>query len=66
MKFYMEKSLDRILSVRLAIEENEIARAQFNRFDELLISECEKSEKVSDKLLALETIVRKIEQANEQ
>lgn len=63
MNFYMEKSMDGVLSVRLTIEERDMVHARFDRFDELLIKECEGSGMASDKLLALETIVRKIEQA---
>lgn len=35
-----------------------------DKFDRFLLSECEKSPKTSDKLLALETIYRKVEEVN--
>lgn len=53
---------DKIL-VRIEIEGFEYTRAKFSPFDRMLIADCETSEKVSDKLLALETIARKIEES---
>ena len=46
---------------KLNISDAEFVRAHFDNFDRLLIDECEISDRVSDKLLALETITRRIE-----
>ncbi len=46
---------------KLTISDAEFIRAFFDGFDRMLIDECEISDKVSDKLLALETITRRIE-----
>lgn len=54
---------DKII-VRLEIDGHDYAHAaNLTHFDHLLIAECERSDKASDKLLALETIVRRIEEA---
>ena len=45
----------------LSVSDAEFIRAYLDNFDRLLIDECEKSDKISDKLLALETITRRIE-----
>lgn len=45
----------------LIIPRVDILSLQFDNFEKNLISECEKSDKVSDKLLMLEMIARKIE-----
>ena len=45
----------------LNISEAEFVRAYYDSFDRLLIDECEISDKVSDKLLALEVVARRIE-----
>ena len=41
----------------------ELIAGTLYEFDRRLIAECEASDKVSDKLLALETIVRRIEES---
>lgn len=46
---------------KLGISDAEFVRAVFYGFDRLFIDECEQSDRVSDKLLALETITRRIE-----
>lgn len=51
------------ITVRLEIACGEYVRASLDHFDRLLIRDCEGSEKVSDHLLALETIVRRIEES---
>jgi hypothetical protein len=43
----------------LTISDDFLMRVPLDRFDMMLIKECEESEKIEDKLLALETIVRK-------
>ena len=45
----------------LRISKFELASARFDRIDFALIRECDSSPLVSDKLLALETIARRIE-----
>ena len=54
-----EKNQQAIYS--LSISDAEYIRPHFDSFDRLLINECETSNKVSDKLLALEMIARKVE-----
>ena len=51
-------------TVRYILEIDRSDYADFfpTEFDDLLIQECNASEKISDKLLALETIVRRIEE----
>jgi len=46
----------------LEITDDDLRLVNLLKVDELLIEECEKSEKISDKLLALETIARRIEE----
>ena len=46
---------------KLSISDAEFIQAIFYNSDRLLIDECEISDRVSDKLLALETITRRIE-----
>jgi hypothetical protein len=63
VKFIMERdACDDKIKVLLEIDGHEWMRAQLDHFDKLLIRDCEGSEKASDKLLMLETIVRRIEQ----
>ena len=47
----------------LTIPMREIMKAKLHAFD-LLLDECEKSKSIADKLLALETIARRIEEAH--
>lgn len=47
----------------LMITASERVAARLDDWDRRLIAECEKSSSISDKLLALETIVRRIEEA---
>lgn len=63
MKFQMQRDIcaDKI-KVMLEIDGYEYMAAGLDHFDRLLIRECEGSDKTSDKLLALETIVRRIEE----
>ena len=44
----------------------ELVLIRLNKWDKLLIKECERSDSIADKLLALECIARKIEKANEK
>ena len=48
--------------MHLEIEGGEYVRANLTPFDRLLVRDCEGSAKASDHLLALETIVRRIEE----
>ena len=45
----------------LTIEDSEIVRMHLDRFDMRLITDCSTSNKISDVLLGLETIARRIE-----
>ena len=45
----------------LSISDPEFVRAYYDKWDKLLIDEVEECGKISDKLLALEVIARKIE-----
>lgn len=63
MKFIMQDDIandERIYTLRIRM--GEMVCAPLNRFDKLLLADCEGSNKVSDKLLALETIARRIEE----
>jgi hypothetical protein len=53
---------DRIITVVLR-EEDFVVNNLFDEFDRLLLEECEKSNSVADKILALETVVRRYEQS---
>ena len=46
----------------IAIPYSEWVRAKIYPTDRVLFDECDKSEKLSDKLLGLETLVRRIEE----
>lgn len=48
----------------LTLTGSEMTAVELHEFDKLLLRECETSGKISDKLLALETIVRRIEEAS--
>ena len=62
MKFEMQENIERSArSYLLRISDAEFSSMLLSKFDRLLIDECDGSEKISDKLLALETIVRRIE-----
>jgi hypothetical protein len=65
MKFSIERhDYDDTLRVVLVLEgSREIKPMNLTHFDRVLIHDCEDSDKASDKLLALETIVRRIEEA---
>jgi len=47
----------------LVLEDADVAWAPLDQFDRMLIKECEGSKSIADKLLALECIARKIEEA---
>jgi hypothetical protein len=47
---------------QIEITDMECLNAKFHDFDYALFEECEHSDKTSDKLLALETIARRIEE----
>ena len=44
----------------------DIVSLRLDKFDNQLLDECSKSEKISDTLLALETIARRIEEQQEK
>ena len=52
---------DRTFTLR--ISSIDLRDVNLTNFDALLLSECEKSPKISDKVLALETLVRRIEES---
>ncbi len=54
------------LHISLVVESFELVCPQFTDFDRALFRECEKSNSVADKLLALETIARRIEEQNQR
>jgi hypothetical protein len=66
MIFTMTEILDRDERVyTLRITNDELVRARLQPFDRLLIADCEgKDSTISDKLLALETIARRIEEGS--
>lgn len=55
------ESGERVYTLRIG--SGEMVRANLRPFDRVLIADCEGSDKVSDKLLALETIARRVEEA---
>lgn len=63
MKFELNKDcLTYKLTMCLELGPDDMSRARLNHWDNVLITSCEKSDKVSDKLLALETLVRRVEE----
>ena len=46
---------------KLSMTDSEVTQVFLGNFDKLLIDECETSDKIADKVLALEMITRKIE-----
>jgi hypothetical protein len=46
---------------RLIISQSELETVKLQTGDRMLFQECESSDRISDKLLALETLVRRIE-----
>ena len=50
------------LTISLEIEGFELECAELKDFDRALFRECEKSNSIADKFLALETLVRRIEE----
>lgn len=64
MIFQMEENLERdARTYTLKVRGDELVTATLFPFDRRLIAECEASDKISDKLLALETIVRRVEES---
>lgn len=63
MIFQMQENQERderIYTLRISLSDFVLGTAY--EFDRRLIAECEASDKISDKLLALETIVRRAEE----
>lgn len=48
----------------IIIDDTDTIGIKYSNWDLRLFEECEKSNQIADKLLALETIVRKVEQNN--
>jgi len=47
----------------LIIDDLDYSRANFTRFNFLLIKKCSESKSIADKLLGLETVARRIEES---
>lgn len=63
MKFiYVQDTISRAEVYQLRIEDHELEFAPLDTFDLLLLKECGTSSAISDKLLALKTIARRIEE----
>jgi hypothetical protein len=62
MKFEMVESIERNeRTFVLTLSNSEYVMTPLTQFDKALVAECDNSDKVSDKLLALETITRCLE-----
>jgi len=65
MKMEVTSDLDNMtIRYTITISGSDWAKAKFYPMDRVLLDECERSERLSDKLLGLETIVRRIEQTD--
>lgn len=63
MKFEQRRDTDAdVIEYKLTITGGDMAAVELLGFDKLLLRECETSGKISDKLLALETLARRIEE----
>ena len=64
MKFSQVREVTTNATVyQLRVEDTDMLLAPLDIFDMMLLKECEASKAIADKLLALETIARKIEQS---
>ena len=65
---YAYDPVRQVLRYELEISERDLfdAYCNFTAWDKLLLRDCRKSQNIADWLLALETIVRKIEQVQAQ
>jgi hypothetical protein len=66
MEFEIEKSRDpenrkTQIDIKLTYTDSEFIKLPMSKLDRLLYRECEGSQKASDKLLALENFVRRLE-----
>lgn len=52
------------IRINIIIYLSDFLEVELDNFDRFLLKECNKSNKISDKLLALETIARKLEKAS--
>ena len=52
--------------VQLKLDASDLVMAKLTPHDRMLLSECENSSAISDKLLALETIARRVEEAYQE
>lgn len=59
---YWKHPVTGTLTISLEIERFEMACATLHDFDRALFRECEKSNSIADKFLALETLIRRIEE----
>lgn len=65
LKMYrLEDRLEEVLELR--ISSDDMQSLQLDAFDQRLLEECGASDKASDKLLAAEMIVRRLEQQTEK
>ena len=63
LEYYEDIKTDEI-RINIIIYPLDFFEIELDDFDRLLLRECDKSNKISDKLLALETIARKLEKAS--
>jgi len=62
---YYQDKIEGLSRYNLTITDYNLTKVIFTDFDRVLLGECEKSNKISDKVLALEMITRRIEEANQ-
>lgn len=62
MKFTVRHDMDKYVA-QLEIDATDVLEAALDPTDRALLRECEHSSSISDKLLALETIARRVEEA---
>ena len=51
--------------IHITLSQSDFIKARFDKWDHLLLNDCAKSNKLSDKALALETILLRMEQSYE-
>lgn len=65
MHWELRTNFDRTKEIHVKWDDIDLASLQYDNFDLALLRECDESMKLSDKLLALEMLVRKMEKAND-
>jgi hypothetical protein len=66
LETYVSES-DRTYRVSLKIDQYDLQNLELSEFDKLVVADCnQKNSTISDRLLALELICRKIEEQNER